>query len=373
MANGISQTKALQIQDGIYAVGAAQKDRAEFHGYSVSRGVTYNAYLLRGNNGKYTLIDTVLNECASQLMERISSVTEPSNIEAVIINHTEPDHSSALPEVLKACNPVIYATAAASKFLCSMYGVCNAQTVKSGDEITVGGRIYKFLATPMVHWPDNMVTYLPSEQILFSNDAFGQHYAASEAIDTLCDLKAALEEATHYFANIVMPYRAPTLKALQAAASLPIKTIAPSHGVIWTKHIPDIINLYTELCGNGQTAATLVFDSMWGGTAQRAKEAADKLNKSYSDIRTFDLRKDPLSNVMASLATSKHVCIGSPTYNGFPTPHISTLVAEIEALKPPVIEYSLFGTFGWGGGASKKLAEKLDSLGLKKTFDLTRA
>lgn len=365
--------KAVLIADGIYAVGAAQKDRKEFHGYAVHHGVTYNAYLVAGDDGKFTLIDTVLGECADELIGRISTVTNPENVTAVIVNHTEPDHSSALPAVLEVCKPEIYSTLAASRLLEKMYGITNVKTVKSGDELTLGGRAYKFLATPMVHWPDNMVTYMPKEQILFSNDAFGQHYASEAPLDTLSEHKIALYEAAHYFANIVMPYRAPTLKALDAAASLPLKMIAPSHGVIWTKHIPDIVNLYRELCGDAHAAATLVFDSMWGGTAQRAKEAADELNKSYSDIRTFDLRKDPLSNVMASLATSKHVCIGSPTYNGFPTPHISTLIAEIEALKPPVIEYSLFGTFGWGGGASKKLAEKLDSLGLKKVFDLTRA
>ena len=370
----MSYKQTMEICDGIYAVGAIEFKRNKFHGYHVNHGVTYNAYLIKGKDGKFTLIDTVLKDCTNELLSRISAVTEPANIEAIIVNHTEPDHSGALPEVLKVCNPTVYATAAASKLLHSMYEISNVTAVKSGEEITIGDRLYKFLATPMVHWPDNMVTFMPNEQILFSNDAFGQHYATESRLDTLCDLNTALKEAVHYFANIVMPYRAPTLKALDAAAALSVKTIAPSHGVIWTKHIPDVIKLYANLCnGENPDAATLVYDSLWGGTAKRADEALAQLQKNYPVTHTFDLRKDHISDVMAALAVSKHICIGSPTYNGFPTPRISMLLAEIEALKPPVTEYSIFGTFGWGGGASKKISEKLDSMGFSKKFDFTRA
>lgn len=364
--------KAQQIADGIYSVGATDKEETIFHGYHVNHGVTYNAYLLRGNDGKYTLIDTVRKEKADLLFERIADVTDIKNITALIVNHTEPDHSGALPALLGKIKPQIYSTAAAAKLMNSMYGAENTQTVKSGDEITIGGRLYKFLATPMVHWPDNMVTYLPAEQILFSNDAFGQHYATDNILDTENDVCTAINEAKHYFANIVMPYRAPAGKAVQAALSLPLKMIAPSHGVVWTSNIDRIGRLYNSLCAGENENATLVFDSMWGGTAERATEAYNELNKSFGVIHTFDLRTAHMSDVMSALAVSTHVCIGSPTYNCFPTPHISMLLAEIEALKPPLKEYSVFGTYSWGGGASKRITEKMDSLGLKKVFDLTR-
>lgn len=363
--------KAAEIADGIYAVGATDANETRFHGYHVNRGVTYNAYLIKGNNGKFTLVDTVRKEQSEQLVSKIRSVTDPKNIETVIINHTEPDHSGAFPEIMKLCDPAVYATAAAAKFLKNMFGA-DASTVKNGDQVSIGGRTYVFAATPMVHWPDNMVTYLPAEKILFSNDAFGQHYASKEVFDTLSDVNVALEEATHYFANIVMPYRAQAAKAVQAVKTLKLDMIAPSHGTIWTEHIPDILKLYDALCSGQGSDATLVYDSMWGGTAQRADEALAELGKRYQSIKSFDLRNAHMSDVMAALSASKHVCIGSPTYNSRPTPRISTLLAEIEALAPPLKEYSIFGTFGWGGGASKKISEKLDALGLEKTFDLTR-
>lgn len=365
--------QAIQIAEGIYCVGAIDKDAPRFHGYHVSHGVTFNAYLVRGTDGKYTLIDTVHRDKTDELLGRIASVTEPKNITALIINHTEPDHSGAVPAILQTAKPVVYATVAAAKFLQAMYGTENVQTVKSGDTREIGGRTYSFLATPMVHWPDNMVTYLPNEKILFSNDAFGQHFATNQPLDTQNNINTALTEAQHYFANIVMPYRAQAAKAVDAALSLPLDMIAPSHGVVWTKNIDRIGKLYQSLCTGKSVAATLVFDSLWGGTAERAQEACDELRKTYEKITVFDLRTDHMSDVMAALAASKHLCIGSPTYNGYPTPRIGTLVAEVEALRPPVTEYSLFGTFAWGGGASKHLTQKLDALGLQKTFDLTRA
>lgn len=367
------QLSATPIANGIYAVGASDPDETHFHGYAVHHGVTYNAYLTDNGDGTFTLIDTVRREKADELLTRIASVTDPARVTAIVVNHTEPDHSGALPEVLQKTHAKVYGTVAAAKFLQAAYGIEGVETVKNGDTRTFGNRTFTFVATPMVHWPDNMVTYLSAEQILFSNDAFGQHYATREPLDVQNDVCIALREATHYFANIVMPYRAPTQKALQAALALPLRMIAPSHGVVWTENIERVARLYTSLCEGDGTSATLVFDSLWGGTAARAKEAHAELRKSYTVIQSFDLRTAPLSDVMAALAVSKHVCIGSPTYNGYPTPHVSTLLAEIEALKPPVTEYSLFGTFGWGGGAAKKIAEKLDALGLRKTFDLTRA
>lgn len=362
-----------KIAEGIFAVGAVDKDATRFHGYHVNRGVTYNAYLVAGNNGKFTLIDTVHESRTEELMNRIAAVTDVKNIEALIVNHTEPDHSGAVPVVVAAAHPRIYATPAAAKLLQSLYNVSGVTTVKTGDSLEIGGRRYRFLATPMVHWPDNMVTYLPDDGILFSNDALGQHYAAEARLDTENDACIAFKEARHYFANIVMPYRKQAIKALADIKALPLKMIAPAHGVVWTKHIPDICKLYETLCADPDPqTATLVFDTLWGGTAKRAEEAENELRKTHPNIYRFDLRTAHLSDVMEALATCSHVCIGSPTYNNYPTPHISALLAEIEALRPPVKEYSVFGTFGWGGGASKRITEKMDSLGLKKTFDLTR-
>lgn len=365
-------TTAQKIADGIYAVGATDPDAKKFHGYHVDRGVTYNAYLIDCGDGVFTLIDTVLREKTDILLTRIRSVTDLKNVRTVIVNHTEPDHSGALSAVLAATGAQAYGTAAAAKLLRNMYGIENVQTVKNGDTLTVGKRTFAFVATPMVHWPDNMVTYLAQEKILFSNDAFGQHYATENALDTQNNVCVAINQAKHYFANIVMPYRAQTAKAIDAALSLPLVMVAPSHGVVWTENIGRIGRLYRALTAGETNGAVLVFDSMWGGTAARAQEAAEELKKTHEIVATFDLRDCHMSDVMSALSCAAHVCIGSPTYNGYPTPRVSTLLAEIEALKPPVKEYSLFGMYGWGGGAAKKISEKLDGLGYAKLFDLTR-
>lgn len=369
----MAQRKAQMLAPGIFAVGAADKAATSFHGYTVHNGVTYNAYLADIGQGEYVLIDTVHRDKADELLHRIADVTPIEAVKAVIVNHTEPDHSGALPTVLQKTNADVYATLAGGKLLQKMYGIQGVHTVTNGQTLTLGSRTFTFVATPMVHWPDNMVTYLAAEKILFSNDAFGQHYATDDALDVNNNVCTALREAQHYFANIVMPYRAATGKAVEAALSLPLNMIAPSHGVVWTENIARIARLYRALCAGETDGAVLVFDSLWGGTAERAKEAYDELKKRFPVIQTFDLRTCPISDVMAALSNARHVCIGSPTYNKFPTPHISLLLAEIEALCPPLQEYSVFGTYAWGGGAAKVICQKMDALGYGKQFDLTRA
>lgn len=352
-----------QLNDHIWQVGASD-DRNRFHGYYIHSGTTYNAYLVRGTNGKFVLVDTVLDAFADTLLQNIRVVTPPQNIEAVIVNHTEPDHSGALPALLRECKPKLYATAAAAKLLQAQYGISDVNTVKSGQTEKLCGRDFAFYPTPMVHWPDNMVTLLQGEGVLFSNDAFGQHYASGQLLDTQADVKTALKEARHYFANIVMPFRAQAKKALDAAAALCPQIVAPSHGVVWTKHLPEAIGLYDRLCGAPDPqACTLAFDSMWGGTAARAEEVCKELQARYKTVRTFDLRTCHISDVIDSLADSTHLALGSPTHYTHPTARTCTLLAEIQTLKPPIKTFSVFGTSGWGGGATEKMRQALQQNG----------
>lgn len=358
------KSTVTQLSEGIWQVGAADPDCTRFHGYYIHRGTTYNAYLVRGENNKFTLIDTVRDSKATELIANIEQITPLSEIEAIIVNHTEPDHSGALPVVLKNCSPRLFATAAAAKLLKAQYGIENVTPVKAGQSEIIGGREYAFYPTPMVHWPDNMVTFLKKEKLLFSNDAFGQHYAANALTDADADYTVALQEARHYFANIVMPFRAQAKNAVDAALSLSPKTVAPSHGVVWTKHLPDIVKLYKELCDKPQAeVCTLAFDSMWGGCAEEAAKKKKELRETFKEVHVFDLRKDHISDVIDALSVSAHLCLGSPTHYLHPTARIATLLAEIETLKPPFTTFSLFGTYGWGGGAVKCMKEKLESFG----------
>ena len=242
--------KAMQICEGVYWVGAIDWNLRNFHGYETEKGSTYNAYLILDE--KITLIDTVKEGFGAEMLSRISSVIDPSKIDVIVSNHAEPDHSGCLPLIRKAApNAKLYTAAGAGiKDLSAYYGDLGYIGVKAGETLCIGKRTLSFVPTPMVHWPDNMVTFMTPDNILFSNDAFGQHYASDERTDTECDLPEAYIQARKYYANIVQPYGMQTAKALAACAGLPIQTICPSHGIIWTKHIPDILALYKSWTSN---------------------------------------------------------------------------------------------------------------------------
>ena len=234
----------MEIASGIYDVGATDWIVRDFHGYKTERGASYNSYLIVDE--KICLIDTVKACYAEELLEKIRRVVDPAKIDYVVVNHVEPDHAGALPEVLKA--------APNAKFVITMQGKNEAlrhygdgfdfMVVKEGDQISLGSRELTFVPMPMLHWPDNMVTYCLQDGILFSNDAFGQHYASSKRFDDEVDEYVLFYEAKKYFANILWPYARLIGGALKKASALDIKMIAPAHGVIWRSKIAQILEKY---------------------------------------------------------------------------------------------------------------------------------
>ncbi|HPH61151.1 MAG TPA: FprA family A-type flavoprotein, partial [Candidatus Syntrophosphaera sp.] len=224
--------KAYKLRDNIWWVGGIDWDLRNFHGYLTQRGSTYNAYLIIDE--KVTLIDNVKYYLYDEMLARISDVIDPARIDVIVQNHVEMDHSSGMPMLMKLIpNAKIYTNANGIKGLKMHYGQdWNFEQIKSGDSINIGQRDLSFLTTPMVHWPDNQVTYCPQEKILFSNDAFGQHIASSERLAADYPFNIVMEEAKKYYANIVLPYSSQVRKALEAASQLDIDMIAPSHGLI---------------------------------------------------------------------------------------------------------------------------------------------
>ncbi len=223
----------VQIKPGIYWVGAIDWNLREFHGYVTQRGSTYNAYLIVDE--KITLIDTVKAPFAEEMLSRIAHVVDPAKIDYIISNHVEMDHSGSLPVMRKACpNAKIFTSAPNGvKGLTAHFGDLGYEAVKTGDSLSLGKRTLHFVNTAMVHWPDNMVSYCPEEKIIFSNDAFGQHYASMERFADELQLEDVFFEAKKYYANIVLPYGPQVQKALAAVLPLDIEIIAPSHGLIW--------------------------------------------------------------------------------------------------------------------------------------------
>lgn len=360
----MQNVQAVRLTEHVYAVGAVDYDCRSFHGYATPRGVTYNAYLITGPEP--ILIDTVKAPFTRELLDRIASVLPPESIRHIISNHAEFDHSGAIAAVAKLSGAKVYASAAGVKALSAMYGALDYVTLAAGKPVTVGGVTLTPYATPMVHWPDNIVTLceIDGKKILFSNDAFGQHYASSKKCDVENDLHDVMYEAEKYYANIVMPYAAQAAKALAAAESLAPDIIAPSHGVVWTKHIPDIFALYRKMtAAEKSNKAVVVYDSLWGHTVELSRKVGAWLEDTCDSVLYFDLGKTERADVMAELVDAKYLAVGCPTFYGTVTPEVAAFLAYLKALKPTGLAYTVFGSYGWGGGAVKEIDAALSAMG----------
>lgn len=360
----------VELKEGIYYVGAVDWNVRSFHGYSTDRGATYNAYLILDE--KVTLIDTVKAPFAKELLARISEIIDPAKIDYIISNHVEMDHSGALPEIAKAApNATIITSAPAGlKGLQAHYGELNYQAVKAGETLSLGKRSLTFVATPMLHWPDNMVTYCPEEKILFSNDAFGQHFASSKHFDVEVDLEVVYKEAQKYYANILMPFGVQAGKALEIVKGLDMDIIAPSHGIIWTKHISDILEKYAYFA-NSQTedTAVVVFDSMWHSTEQMAQAIVEGFAKKGITARLYDLKVNHISDIMTDVLKAKYIAVGSPTLNNTMLPTVAAFLCYMKGLAPKNKKAFAFGSYGWGGQSIVEIQEQLEKMGCEMMLE----
>ena len=365
--------KAIEMKKGIYWVGAVDWSMRSFHGYSTRRGSSYNAYLILDE--KITLIDTVKAPFVAELLERVSSVVDPKKIDYIISNHVEPDHSGSLPIMAKCCPNAKIVTSAPNglKGLTGRYGELNYQAVKTGETLSLGARTLSFVATPMLHWPDSMVTYCPEEKILFSNDAFGQHLAANRRFDDENDLHIIMEEAKKYYANILMLYGKQAQTALAALGSLPIEMILTGHGISWRAHIPEILDAYKKWsAGDLEEKAVVVFDSMWGSTERLAKAITDAFTAKGVPIAYFDLRADHISDVITEVLTAKYLAVGSPTINNQMMPPVAAFLCYLKGFVPKGRKAFAFGSFGWGGQSVGLVEDELKAAGCEICLEKIR-
>ncbi len=343
--------KPIKLKENIWWVGGIDWDLRNFHGYLTQRGSTYNAYLIIDE--KITLIDNVKYYLYDEMIQRISHIIDPGKIDYIIQNHVEMDHSGGMQYLMdKIPNAKIFTNAMAIKGLKLHYKKdWNFHEVKSGDTINIGKRNITFLTTPMVHWPDNMVSYCPEDKLLFSNDAFGQHIASSERLEVDYPFNIVMEEARKYYANIVLPYGKQVQKVLEAVATLDIEMIAPSHGLVWTKHIPDIIKAYTEWAYNVADShkALIIYDTMWHSTQKMAYAIADAFENLGIHIRMYNLQETHISDIMTQVITAKYICVGSPTLNSSILPTVAAFLYYLKGLSPKNRIGLAFGSYGWGG------------------------
>ncbi|BCN32564.1 FprA family A-type flavoprotein [Anaeromicropila herbilytica] len=357
--------KRLEVKNGIYYVGAVDWNSTSFHGYTTDHGATYNAYLIIDE--KITLIDTVKEPFAGELLDRISEIIDPTKIDYLVSNHVEMDHSGAIPAVMEVAKNATIVTSAPSglKGLQAHYGDhYNFMTVKAGDTLSLGKRSLQFVATPMLHWPDNMVTYCPEEKILFSNDAFGQHFASNKHFDTEVDLSVVMQEAEKYYANILMLYGKQAAKALEIVKGLELEMIAPSHGVIWTKYMKDIIEKYEYFCSDEvEDRAVVVFDSMWHSTEKMAFSIVEGFAKKGVTAELFDLKARHISDVITKVLNAKYVIVGTSTLNNNMLPTVGGFLTYLKGFAPKGKKAFAFGSYGWGGQGTKLVNDELEGMG----------
>jgi len=354
----------VKLKEGIYWVGGIDWKLRNFHGYSTGRGSTYNAYLIIDE--KITLIDTVKEYLYDEMIERISKIADPAKIDVIVSNHVEMDHSGSLPKIMQVCpGAQIYASPNGVRGLKAHYRKAwNFKEVKEGDSLSLGKRSLSFLLTPMVHWPDNMVSYCPEEKILFSNDSFGQHIASSERFDDEYPVDIIREEAAKYYANIVWPYSAQVRKELEAASALDFEMIAPSHGLVIRSHVNEIVSQYQKWADLEMIKkAVVVYDTMWKSTEKMAVSIASAFEATGYKVRLMSLQENHISDIMTELLDARILCVGSPTLNNNMLPTVAAFLTYLKGLSPGGRNALAFGSYGWGGQSVALMENELETAG----------
>jgi anaerobic nitric oxide reductase flavorubredoxin len=363
----------IKVKNNVDWVGKIDWELRKFHGneYSTHRGSTYNSYLVREE--KTFLIDTVWKPFAKEFVANLEKEIDLKKIDFVVANHAETDHSGALPELLNRLPGVpIYCTANGVKSLKGHYHQdWNFKPVKTGDKIAVGnGKELVFVEMKLLHWPDSMACYLTGDNILFSNDAFGQHYASEYMFNDLVDQEELFEECVKYYANILTPFSALVEKKIHEvlALKLPIDIIAASHGVIWRQNPAQIVEKYLAWAtGYRENRIAVLYDTMWDGTRVMAEHIARGIHRADPavDVRLFNIAKTDKNDVITEVFRSKTVLVGSPTVNGGVTVATAGLLEEMAGLKFKNKNAAAFGAYGWSGEGVSKTGKHLEEAGFK--------
>ena len=359
-----------KVLPDIYSVGCVDWNVRSFHGhtYNTARGTTYNAYLLIDE--KIALVDTVYGPFSEELIANIREIIPVEKIDYVVANHVETDHSGALPAIMKLCPKakVLGTERCKDGLYRNYYENWDFQVVKTGDTLKLGKRTLTFVEAPMVHWPDSMFTYCPEEQLLMPNDAFGQHYATSERFDDEVDQCALMEEAAKYYANILWPLNSIILKKLEDVQKMgiPIKIIAPSHGIIWRKDPMKIVNAYITWSKNTiKPKIVVVYESMWGSTEKMARKIVEGATDAGVDVKLFDVTTADRTVIIKEMFDAKGFMIGSSTHDKIMLPTIAGFLEFLKGMEPKNRIGCAFGSHGWAGGAVKEIESVLEGSGIE--------
>ena len=354
----------IEIKDNIYYVGVIDWNLRNFHGYSTHRASSYNSYLIIDD--KIALIDMVKGPFAEEQLKNIKEIIDPKKIDYFICNHLEGDHSQSLPMMKELVPKAQIVTSERGKkgFLRTYKKDWDIKAVQEGDTIALGKRTLTFVPVPMVHWPDSMVTYCTPDNILFSNDAFGQHIARSKIFDDENDLAKVLDEAKKYYANIVMHLSTIIKKVLEKVTQelkLDIKMICPSHGVIWRSHIDKILEKYIYWSSRQtEEKALIIYDTMWKSTEKISFAILEGIRQEGVEVKIYNLTNTDNSDIIKEVLDSRGLLIGTPTLNNGMFPTVGGFLTYLKGLKPPAKVAGAFGSYGWSPkGGQEAVIEEL--------------
>ena len=353
----------VEVRNGIHWVGAIDWAIRDFHGYITPRGSTYNNYLIIDDEP--AVLDATHHDFIDQSIDNIKSLVDISKVRHLVLNHIEPDHAGGLFELVALMPKAkIYCTNKAVQAMERMFDISgwDIRQVKTGDTISTGTKTLMFLETPMLHWPDSMMTYVKEDKVLISQDGFGQHLASAQRFDdefVKCSSMSELEDAVwDYYANILMPFGSLITRKLKEVQDLglEIDIIAPDHGVIWRSHPEKVLQMYGDMAsGKCDERVAIIYDTMWHSTEKMVTPLVAGLRDEGMDCKVIKLRSTPTSVAVKEFWRSRGTLIGSPTLNNTIFPPVGDFMFTLKGLRPRNRIVSSFGSFGWAGGSVSEI------------------
>ena len=359
-----------EISESIYYVGVNDRTTQRFEGlWPLPYGVSYNSYIIKSD--KNVLVDTVEQSEAGLFIDNIEKVLQGKNLDYLVINHMEPDHSGSIIDVVNRYpNVKIIGNTATVNMIKGFYGLENKelyQVVKDGECIDLGGKSLKFVMTPMVHWPETMMTYVCEDNILFTGDAFGTFGALNGAVvDYEMNTDIYFHEMYRYYSNIVGKYGVHVQRALTKVSDLNIQMICPTHGPVWKNELAKVVELVDNLSkGEAEDGVVIVYCSMYGNTARFAEIAAQRFAENgIKNIKVYNATYAEISDILADIFRYKGLVIGGPTYSASLFPPIEALMKALEVRELKNKAIGVFGSYTWASSATKLFADYSLRIGL---------
>ncbi|MDF2545364.1 MAG: flavodoxin [Anaerosolibacter sp.] len=360
---------SVSITDQIYWVGINDRRTALFENlWPLDHGVAYNSYLIVDE--KIALVDTVDGGQTSEYLGKIKQIIGPDRkVDYLIVNHMEPDHSGTMQSIVELYPDIkIVGNPKTFDMIQNFYGITeNHYAVKEGDVIDLGKHRLKFYMTPMVHWPETMMAYEETNQILFSGDAFGSFGALDGGIfNDEVDMHFFEDEMRRYYSNIVGKYGATVQSALKKLSSLEIKTICATHGPIWRNDISTVVSLYDQWSKyEAEEGVVIVYGTMYGNTGKMAETIGRTLSEEgIKNIKIYDASKTHASFILRDIWKYKGLIIGSCAYNTAMFPPVQSLTDKLlhVGLKNRIL--GIFGTYSWNGGGVSNLMKFAEAIKL---------